>query len=76
MRRTKFAGAVATAGVVIGMLVSPAVSAAPAPGKEACKNGGFQDVPGAFKNQGQCVKAANEAAKAGQPFPPPPVGTS
>ena len=46
------------------------VEAAPAQGKDACKNGGFASL--GFANQGQCVKAANEAERSGQPFPPPP----
>ncbi len=32
----------------------------PATGKEACKNGGWEAL--GFRNQGQCVKAASEAA--------------
>jgi hypothetical protein len=46
----------------------PAPSLDPATGKEACKNGGWKEH--GFGNQGQCVKAANEAAKAGTVFPP------
>ena len=49
-------------------VLAPASLAAPAPGKDACKNGGWQTAPGGpYKNQGQCVSAANHA-----PAPPPP----
>lgn len=68
MRRNKLAGGLATAGLVIGLLGASAAGADPAPGKDACKNGGYQLL--GFANQGQCVKAANQAAKTGEPFPP------
>ena len=47
---------------------APLAFADPAPGKDVCKGGGFQAL--GFSNQGQCVKAANQAAKAGESFPP------
>ena len=67
--RKKLTGVLA-AGVIAGLTVFPAgtASADPAPGKEMCKNGGHVTLR--FANQGQCVKAANQAAKAGEPFPP------
>ena len=68
MRRKRFAGGLATAGLVIGLLGAPSAGADPAPGKDACKNGGYQAL--GFANQGQCVKAANQAAKAGEQLPP------
>ncbi len=68
MRRTTWAGLLASAGLAVGLVVAPGAGAAPAPGKELCKNGGYQTF--GFANQGQCVKAANQAAKAGDPFPP------
>ena len=56
--------------VTVMMAVSaPLASATPAPGKDACKNGGYQAL--GFDDQSQCVEAANQAAKAGEPFPPP-----
>ena len=70
MRRTKLAGAVATASLVGGLFTAPGVGADPAQGNEACKKGGYQAL--GFESQGQCVKAANEAARAGEPFPPRP----
>lgn len=69
MGRRKLAGALTVAGLAVGMLAAPAASGDPAPGKEACKRGGYKTLP--FANQGQCVKAANQAAKAGEQFPPP-----
>ena len=69
MSRNKFVGGLATAGVLIGLFGAAGAGAAPAPGKDACKNGGYQAL--GFANQGQCVKAANQAAKAGEDFPPP-----
>ena len=72
MRRTKLAGVLATAGLALGLLAAPAATAAPAPGKEACKRGGYEMLR--FANQGQCVKAANQAAKAGEDFPPDIIG--
>ena len=69
MRKSRLTAALATVGVAVGLLLSPAATADPAPGKEACKNGGYQAL--GYANQGQCVKAANQAAKAGEPFPPP-----
>ena len=68
MRRNRLVGSLATAGLVIGLFAAPSAGAAPALGKDACKNGGY--MPYGFANQGQCVKAANQAAKAGEPFPP------
>ena len=56
-----------------GVAITP-TEAAPAPGKEACKEGGYEQL--GFANQGQCVKAANQAARAGEPFPPEEVGTA
>ena len=51
------------------VLVSGAPATAdPAPGKERCKKGGYQEL--GFANQGQCVKAANEAHRNGEPVPP------
>jgi hypothetical protein len=70
MCRTKSVGALTATAFAVGLLAAPSASADPAPGKEACKQGGYQAL--GFANQGQCVKAANQAAKAGQPFPPIP----
>ena len=50
-----------TAAVALGCAVlAPASLAAPAPGKDACKNGGWQAA--GYKNQGQCVSAVNHGA--------------
>ena len=68
MCRTKLAGALTATALAVGLLAAPGASADPAPGKDACKQGGYQVL--GFANQGQCVKAANRAAKAGDPFPP------
>jgi hypothetical protein len=63
-RRTK--GLIAGAGLALG-LVAPAASAAPSEFKDLCKNGGWaqlittSDEP-IFKNQGECVAAANHGA--------------
>ncbi len=84
-RRTSLVGVLALAGLAVGLLALPSVVSAdhrdghdkgggrgPAPGKQACK-----DRELGFSNQGQCIKAANEANRAGEPFPPdeppPPV---
>ena len=67
MRSKTFGTALAT-GLTIGLVSAAGAGADPAPGKEACKNGGFQEL--GFANQGQCVKAANQAAKNGEAFPP------
>lgn len=68
-RRTSLVGVLALAGLAVGLLALPSVvSARPAPGKPACKEGSFREL--GFRNQGQCIKAANEANRAGEPFPP------
>jgi hypothetical protein len=43
--------------------LAPVSLAAPAPGKDSCKNGGWQSQ--GFKNQGQCVSAYNHGFEGG-----------
>ena len=50
------------------LLFAAPAGAEPAPGKERCKDGGYREL--GYENQGQCVKAANEANRRGEAFPP------
>lgn len=59
---------VCAAAIGLALLWAAPVGAEPAPGKERCKNGGWREL--GYENQGQCVKAANEANRRGEPFPP------
>ena len=70
MRRMTVMSFVPAILAIVALLAAPAALAAPAPGKDACKNGGHRAL--GYSNQGQCVSAANAAARRGEPFPPAP----
>lgn len=65
MKKGKYAAGVAVLGLAAGLL-APAASAAPPPNHqladEVCKNGGWQDFGGYFKNQGQCMAYFNHTS--------------
>ena len=71
MRRIMLLLTVAAVMVIMTAVAVPVASAAPATGKDVCKNGGWATLGLGFENQGQCIAAANQAAHEGLPFPPP-----
>jgi len=73
MRRTKVTGVLATAGLAVGLLAAPGANAEipePVFTKEVCKEAPREVIRALFGNQGQCVKAANQARKGGDEGPP------
>ena len=67
MCRTKSVGALTATAFAVGLLAAPSASADPAPGKEACKQGGYQAL--GFANQGQCVKGRQPGRQGGSAVP-------
>lgn len=70
MKRITLLLAVAAFVAVMTAVSAPLAAADPAPGKDVCKNGGYEAL--GFENLGDCASAANEAAKEGLPFDPGP----
>ncbi len=60
MPKTRRAMTAFAVGVGLSLGAIPLAQAKNSPAKEACKNGGYKNL-GNFRNQGQCVKAANHA---------------